>query len=72
MSDDKKEFARKIGSKIRENRIMKGLTMQELAHMTNMEYIQLSRIELGKINTSCFTIFIISKTLNLNFSELFI
>lgn len=45
-------FIKKLGDRIREIRKQQGLTIQELADNAGIEYIQLSRIERGKINTS--------------------
>jgi transcriptional regulator with XRE-family HTH domain len=45
--------------------------MTTLAHDSDMEYIQLSRIERGQINTTLFQLFKISKALNIRLDELF-
>ncbi len=45
--------------------------MTTLANESDMEYIQLSRIERGQINTSIFQIFKITKALNIRLDELF-
>jgi transcriptional regulator with XRE-family HTH domain len=45
--------------------------MTTLAHDSDMEYIQLSRIERGQINTTLFQLFKISKALNIRLEELF-
>ena len=71
MSFDKKEVALILGGKIRIMRQNKGLTIEQLAYESGMGYIQLSRIELGKINTTVFQIFKISKSLEVEVSEIF-
>jgi transcriptional regulator with XRE-family HTH domain len=40
------------------------MTIEELAHEANMTYSQISRIELGKINTSVYTLHVLSRTLD--------
>ena len=60
-----------MGGKIRIMRQNKGLTIEQLAYESGMGYIQLSRIELGKINTTVFQIFKISKSLEVEVSEIF-
>jgi transcriptional regulator with XRE-family HTH domain len=40
------------------------MTIEELAHEANMTYSQISRIELGKINTSVYTLHVLSLTLD--------
>ena len=70
LESTKQEVAQKIGSKIRSIRVSKGLTIEQLAFDIGVEYTQLSRIERGKINTSVFQIFLISKALNVAFSEI--
>ena len=64
------EVARFVGSRIRGIRKSKGLTIEQLAFEIGIEYTQLSRIERGRINTSIFQLFLISKALNICFSEI--
>jgi len=66
----KTEVANIVGSRIRSIRQSKGLTIKKLALETGVEYTQLSRIERGQINTSVFQLFLISRALNINFSEI--
>ncbi len=47
------------------------MTIESLAAEAQMEYTQLSRIELGQINTSVFQIYKISKALSINICEIF-
>jgi transcriptional regulator with XRE-family HTH domain len=67
----KHEVSKKIGKKIREIRKSKGMTIEKLAIDAGIEYTQLSRIELGKINTSVYHIYIISTTLSTPVPEIF-
>ncbi len=60
---NKKDFATLLGYKVREIRLKKGITMEELAYQAGIEYVQLSRIELGKINTTVYQIYILSTIL---------
>lgn len=67
----KEEVSKKIGSRIREIRKSKGMSIEKLANDAGIEYTQLSRIELGKINTSIYHIYIISDTLSTPVPEIF-
>ena len=60
-----------VGRRIRQIRTSQGKSMTALAHDSDMEYIQLSRIERGQINTTLFQLFKISKALNISLDELF-
>jgi transcriptional regulator with XRE-family HTH domain len=71
MESSKKEISEKIGANIRAIRLSNGLTIERLAAEANMEYTQLSRIELGQINTSIFQVYKISKSLNVNICVIF-
>lgn len=48
-----------------------GLTVEQLALNVGLTYSQVSRIELGKISTSAYTIYILSQTLNVSPDSLF-
>ncbi len=71
MKFKKDEVVKKVGSKIREIRISKGLSIEKAALDAEMEYTQLSRIELGKINTSIYQVYKISNSLSITIPELF-
>lgn len=45
--------------------------MEKLAELSSFEYSQISRIELGQINTSLDTVFKLAKALDVNPKELF-
>lgn len=70
MELDKKEVCMRVGTNVRENRLKKGLTIEQLASEANMEYTQLSRIELGQINTSLFQIYKIANALSVKMPDL--
>ena len=70
MELDKKEVCMRVGTNVREHRLKKGLTIEQLASEANMEYTQLSRIELGQINTSLFQIYKIANALSVKMPDL--
>ena len=66
---DKDDLVIKVGKRVREIRLSKGLTMERVAFDAGIEYAQLSRIELGKVNTSIYQIYIVSKSLDVEMPE---
>jgi len=68
----KGEVVMLIGSKVREIREKKGLTIAQLAFEVGIESKQLIRIELGQINTSLFQIFRITQALGIQMYEVFL
>jgi transcriptional regulator with XRE-family HTH domain len=68
---EKDELIVLVGKRVREIRLSKGLTLERVAFDAGIEYKQLSRIELGKVNTSIYQIYIVSKSLNVPLPELF-
>ncbi|HEX6915561.1 MAG TPA: helix-turn-helix transcriptional regulator [Chitinophagaceae bacterium] len=60
-----------LGSRIRTLRTTKGLSLSELAYRCEFEKASLSRIELGKTNTTILTLTRISKALEIHIGELF-
>jgi len=71
MCIDKKNVQSYLGTTIRNLRIRKGWTMEKTAFESEMEYIQISRIELGKINTSVYQVYKLSKALDIEMTEFF-
>ena len=59
-----------LGSRIRKLRTKKGLSLSELAHRCEFEKASLSRIELGKTNTTILTLSKISKALEVDICDL--
>lgn len=64
------EFILAFGRNLRKIRKSKGLSMEQLAHLCNIEYSQISRIELGQINTTLNTIKILADALEIHPKEL--
>ena len=71
MCIDKKNVQSYLGTTIRKLRIRKGWTMEKTAFESEMEYIQISRIELGKINTTVYQVYKLSKALDIEMTEFF-
>ena len=67
----KEEVTKLVGQKIREIRLKKRLTIEQAAHNAGLEYTQLSRIELGKINTSIYHVFMITESLDVKMQDIF-
>ena len=70
IENKKNQVAITVGNRVRSIRQAKGLTIEQLAFEIGVEYTQLSRIERGRINTSVFQLFLISKALKTCFSEI--
>ena len=66
----KEELILKVGERVREIRLSKGLTLERVAFDAGIDYSQLSRIELGKINTSIYQIYVVSKSLDVPLPEI--
>ncbi len=64
-------FIKAFGKNLRKIRLAKEISMQNLAYSINVEYSQISRIELGKINTSVSTAYEIAKALEVPVQDLF-
>jgi transcriptional regulator with XRE-family HTH domain len=65
------EFVIIFGENLRRIRKSKKVSMENLAHASNMEYSQISRIEKGQINTSISTVKILADALKVEVYELF-
>ena len=65
------QFLKDIGVKIRSNRLSSGMTQMELAFKCNdVDYSQINRIELGKINFSISYLYLIAQALEVSFVDL--
>ena len=69
--NNKQEFTEVFGNNLRRARSQKSMTLEQLALESGLTYSQISRIELGKINTSAYTVYLLSKTLEVSPSDLF-
>jgi DNA-binding XRE family transcriptional regulator len=69
---DEIELIKSVGNKIRDARILKGLSQATLSYDANIPKNQVGRIERGEISTSITTLFKICKALNIHIQELFI
>jgi len=61
----------KFGQRLREIRLSKGISQEKLASACDLEYSQINRIELGKVNTSISTVTLLAKHLGISPAELF-
>jgi transcriptional regulator with XRE-family HTH domain len=71
MCIDKKNVQSYLGTTIRNLRIRKGWTMEKTAFESEMEYIQISRIELGKINTTVYQVYKLAKAMDIEMADFF-
>lgn len=69
--DSKEIFKTAIGQNLRRLRTSRKLSLEKLALESGMAYSQVSRIELGKILPSAYTLYILAKTLNVSPAEFF-
>lgn len=65
-----KELIAAFGERVRQLRLEKGLTMEQLAANANIEYKQLSQVERGKTNATISTIYAIAKALDTTMSRI--
>jgi len=69
MNDPK--FLTSLGARIRELRLQKDMTQNELATLCNFEKASMSRIESGKTNVTVITLRKISVALGVDLTEFF-
>lgn len=66
-----KDLLKKMGARIKEVRVSKGVTQQELAvEAFNTDKSNISRLEAGRVNASIHTLFKIATYLKVPLSEL--
>lgn len=70
MPHDKEMIVKLLGARIRKIRNENHLSLESLAFKAEMDYTQLSRIELGKINTSTFQLYKIATALNISIVDI--
>ena len=66
-----KEGIIKFGLRLREVRLEKGFTQEELSYSCGLSLSQIGRIERGVLNTSLSTIFVLVRTLKVDLKYLF-
>lgn len=59
-----------IGSRIREIRISKGFSQETLANDCEVDYSQINRMELGKVNFTISTLYKVAKVLGIDPKDL--
>jgi transcriptional regulator with XRE-family HTH domain len=64
------KFINKFGKRVRQLRLERNMSLEQLAYDCGIEYIQISRVELGKINTSISNVYFISAALKVETDEL--
>jgi transcriptional regulator with XRE-family HTH domain len=67
----KDTFRLQLGRNLRRIRTGKDLTIETLALESGLAYSQISRIELGKINTTAYTVHILAHSLRVDPAEFF-
>lgn len=63
-------FLMKIGKRIKELRIAKGISQQELAAEIEYEKSNMSRLESGRINPKIATLYKVAKALGISLSDI--
>lgn len=66
----KEVFLKKLGERVRNIRIEKGITQKELAHSLGKDQQSIQRLEGGNINPSVFYLYEICKGLNVSLEDL--
>ena len=64
------EVVKRIGAKIRQIRLEKGISQMKFAHKCQLELSTINRIELGKVNPSISLIFLLADKLEVEASDL--
>jgi len=59
-----------LGNNIRKYRKLRGLTISQLANQMDVDYSQISRMELGTVNTNISMIFAVADVLEIKASQL--
>jgi len=65
------KFQKGVGKSLKKVRLSKNLSQLDLAVLCDMEKTSISRIENGRTNITLRTIYKLSYTLNIKYSELF-
>ena len=65
------KFVKAFGERLREIRIQKGMSQEELANTAEIPINQVGRIERGEINTTIVTVKALAESLKIEVSDLF-
>ncbi|CCH51584.1 hypothetical protein BN8_00514 [Fibrisoma limi BUZ 3] len=66
-----KEAIKRFGISIRQKRLQKGFSQEELADRCQIDIRQIGRIERGEINTTISTVFVLARALEVPVGDLF-
>jgi transcriptional regulator with XRE-family HTH domain len=69
-AEEKKKFAKALGRRIREIRLAKGLTQEELAHKAGYYRTYVGHIETAKYSPSVHTAWRLAKAMDMDLGEL--
>jgi transcriptional regulator with XRE-family HTH domain len=67
----KEEFQAELGNNLRRIRTNRNWSIEKLALESGFTYSQICRIELGKRNPTTYTVYVLTRTLNICTSEIF-
>ena len=66
----KESLQKNIGLRIKQLRLQKDISQQDLAAQCNFEKSNMSRLEAGNVNPSAYTLLKIAKSLNIEIKEI--
>lgn len=67
----KEQFQAELGNNLRRIRKNRNWSIEKLALETGLTYSQIGRIELGRRNPTTYTVYVLTRTLNICTSEMF-
>jgi transcriptional regulator with XRE-family HTH domain len=65
------EFRERLGGRLKELRLAKGYSQQQLAAVCEMDKENISRLESGRHSPNSYTLYMIANALGITLSELF-
>nr|WP_294862408.1 helix-turn-helix transcriptional regulator [uncultured Fluviicola sp.] len=68
---DKKEVLLRLGERVKEIRIQKGMTQTELANKIGKDHPSINKLENGKVNPSYYFLFEVANGLGIDVKEFF-
>ncbi len=66
----KEQVQIELGRNLRRHRLLRNWSIEKLALETGLTYSQVGRIELGKRNATIYTVYLLTKTLEIKASEM--